>query len=371
MNPENHYRYKIIDLLISKNANFALYRLPGDNEIHFIMQQHSPETFSDLLALNNKTGFVIAPFSISKASPVIFINPDIKLKGENDIFDYLETYLEKNTNGNNKKPAVDDHIKTESDTFARYENKFNIFHRELEKDEIKKLVLSRTLNIAKKKVFSPAITFRKACDKYSSNFIFLCNTDLSGTWFGCSPESLISGESNSWKTDALAGTMDSSETESDILWDDKNRLEQNIVAEYMMSQLQKAGLDAECSEPKTIRSGNLIHLRSELKFRTDGNINIGNVLSLLHPSPAVCGFPKEEAFKFILENEGYDRTFYSGFLGYLDTKQKTDLFVNLRCMQIFDDRLKLFAGGGILTSSELVSEWEETEHKLQTILSII
>jgi len=73
----------------------------------------------------------------------------------------------------------------------------------------------------------------------------------------------------------------------------------------------------------------------------------------------------------ILDNEGYNRTYYSGFIGELSMKGKTGLFVNLRCMKIGTDALTLFAGGGLLTSSELKSEWEETEAKLQTILSLI
>ena len=180
----------------------------------------------------------------------------------------------------------------------------------------------------------------------------------------------MSGKNGNWKTDALAGTKKISKDDA-VIWDDKNRLEQQIVVEYMQQQLIKAGIKSTYSEPKTIRSGNLAHLKSEFSFHIDDSSKIGSLLNLLHPSPAVCGFPKKEAFDFITKNEGYDRKYYSGFLGYLDVDNKTDLFVNLRCMQIFKQNLRLFAGGGILPSSELISEWKETEYKLQTILSII
>lgn len=368
MNSENHHIYNSIDLLVTKNVNFALFRLPNETSINLILQNNpSPETLSNPEKLNGKKGFVIAPFNISENSPILFIHPDIAIKGESEI----SKYLQNNSLSFPENRCMDNYAITNSGDFDRYKDKFQIFHQELEQDNIKKLVLSRTFDIDKKQDFSVGITFRKACDKYPSNFIFLCNTTLSGTWFGCSPESLISGENRQWKTDALAGTQDISTVKNDVFWDDKNQLEQNIVVEYMKNQLLKAGLKSECGEPKTIRSGNLIHLRSELRFHTDDNFDIGKTLSLLHPSPAVCGFPKEEAFRFILENEGYDRKYYSGFLGYMDTDKKTDLFVNLRCMQIFENKLRLFAGGGILTSSELMSEWEETEDKLQTILSIL
>ena len=95
------------------------------------------------------------------------------------------------------------------------------------------------------------------------------------------------------------------------------------------------------------------------------------LLKVLHPTPAVCGLPKEEAYRFILENEGYDRCYYSGFIGWLDPDGRTDLYVNLRCMHIEEEQLTLYAGGGLLASSELNDEWLETEKKLQTIKRLI
>lgn len=368
MNSENQHIYDSIDLLVAKNVNFALFRLPNKTSINLILHHNPlPETLSNPEMLNGKKGFVIAPFNIAESSPILFIHPDVILKGEDEISQYLQD----NMSSFPETTCTDNYAVTNSGDFEKYKDKFEIFHRELEKGQIKKLVLSRTFDKDKKEDFSAGEIFRKACVKYPSNFIFLCNTPLSGTWFGCSPESLLSGEKNNWKTDALAGTQDISTVQNGIFWDDKNQLEQNIVVEYMKSQLLKAGLKSECGEAKTIKSGSLVHLRSELRFQTDENFDIGKTLSLLHPSPAVCGFPKEEAFRFILENEGYDRKYYSGFLGYMDTEHRTDLFVNLRCAQIFSNKLRLYAGGGILTSSELTSEWEETEYKLQTILSIL
>jgi isochorismate synthase len=72
------------------------------------------------------------------------------------------------------------------------------------------------------------------------------------------------------------------------------------------------------------------------------------VISVLHPTPAVCGLPKQEAKDFILENEGYDRKYYTGFLGELNKEAfnketlKSDLYVNLRCMKIKDNQAHLY-----------------------------
>jgi 2-succinyl-5-enolpyruvyl-6-hydroxy-3-cyclohexene-1-carboxylate synthase len=99
--------------------------------------------------------------------------------------------------------------------------------------------------------------------------------------------------------------------------------------------------------------------------------HIGDLLQELHPTPAVCGLPKEEAFRFIPDNEGYDRSYYSGFTGWLDTEGHTDIYVNLRCMEIKPGEAILYAGGGILASSEVESEWMETGDKMNTMRSIL
>ena len=97
---------------------------------------------------------------------------------------------------------------------------------------------------------------------------------------------------------------------------------------------------------------------------------MGDLLKLLHPTPAVCGLPKEEAYRFILDNEGYDRSYYSGFIGWLRPEGRTDLYVNLRCMNVKEDSLTLYAGGGLLASSELDDEFQETEKKMQTMQNL-
>ncbi|MDP4184710.1 MAG: chorismate-binding protein, partial [Bacteroidota bacterium] len=81
--------------------------------------------------------------------------------------------------------------------------------------------------------------------------------------------------------------------------------------------------------------------------------------------------PKNKSKEIILQTEKHDREFYSGFLGKIGVEQKTDLFVNLRCMKILPEHFQLFAGGGLTIDSECDKEWEETNQKIQTLLSVI
>jgi isochorismate synthase len=92
------------------------------------------------------------------------------------------------------------------------------------------------------------------------------------------------------------------------------------------------------------------------------------LLLKLHPTPAVGGIPKNASLEFIKANEGYDREFYSGFLGPMDPKKGSRLYVNLRCLQLLEKDALLYAGAGITAGSNPESEWDETEHKLRTLL---
>ncbi len=90
----------------------------------------------------------------------------------------------------------------------------------------------------------------------------------------------------------------------------------------------------------------------------------------MHPTPAVCGMPQQAAYEYILQIEAHDRKFYTGFLGPWQLNGQSELFVNLRCAEFNRTALHLFVGGGLTSSSFAESEWEETEYKSKTLLSI-
>jgi isochorismate synthase len=81
--------------------------------------------------------------------------------------------------------------------------------------------------------------------------------------------------------------------------------------------------------------------------------------------------PKDKALAFILQQEGYDRSFYSGYLGPVHIDGQSHLYVNLRCMQLGSDRAYLYVGGGVTADSCPDAEWRETELKAGTLLSVL
>jgi isochorismate synthase len=232
--------------------------------------------------------------------------------------------------------------------------------------------------VALPETFTVVKAYEKMLVSYPNAFVSLVSLPQTGTWMGASPEILVSVDQQQvFKTVALAGTQPLCEDGStaNAIWRQKEIEEQGMVERYILSCFKKLRL-REYTEvgPRTVIAGNLMHLRTDFKvdlkevdFPTLGS----DMLQLLHPTSAVCGLPKEPALAFIQANEGYDRSYFSGFLGPVNSPAGTHLFVNLRCMQLLPDEAVLYAGAGITGDSSPEKEWLETGHKMQTMFNIL
>lgn len=365
-----------IDAMTNSTFSFALYRLPWTDECTLVLQTHDEaEALDDITCLNGKSGFVIAPFRLSEEHPLMLIRPDVTASGWDAIGNILSYGKESATLRPEKCHFTTRKVplsETPSQKAVEsYSESFERFITPLQKKNFRKLVLSRSETHPLTENFSPLIAFVKACNSYPRMMIYLCHTPQTGTWLGSTPEIILSGQEKNWHTVALAGTMPMQGEVMPDNWSDKNKEEQALVAEYIRKTLKKFGSKIEELGPYTARAGQLVHLKSDFRFLLKDTKSLGNLLKELHPTPAVCGLPKEEAYRFITENEGYERKYYSGFIGWLEPDGQTDLYVNLRCMEIHEGEATLYAGGGILASSDMVSELEETKEKMKTMKNII
>lgn len=349
---------RILDTLIEQDKSFAIYRLPGDSAPRFVMQETGlTSLYRDIDELNGKQGFVFAPFRITEECPVILLRPD-----RTELPD-IDLPVRNTKKGETRIPES---TQTDRDGYGKL---FGCFREPLVNGRMEKLVLSRSKTIGRDETFSPGRSFFHAAEKYIYSCVYLFHTPQSGTWLGSTPEILLSGGEDQWKTIALAGTR--FPNSGSVSWDEKNFREQELVSSYLIEQLAGLRISAERNGPYTVKAGELAHLRTDFNFRLADTSSLGSLLKTLHPTPAISGLPKKEAYEFIRENEGYNRLYYAGFLGMLDGNGRTDIYVNLRCMLIQKSSLTLFAGGGLLASSSPEEEWEETEHKLRTMLGIL
>ena len=337
--------------------SFALFRLPYEKKCTLVVQtSDSPKELLSCNELTGQQGFVMAPFACSAEHPILLIRAD-------EVLENLE-----NLDGLDHLANLDS-LETLATTLTTdYHLDFANFHSHLLNGDFQKLVLSRSITIQRTGEETPLQLFQRACDNYPRMMISLVYTPQSGLWLVSTPEILLSGNGSEWQTIALAGTM---KYEDDLRWSDKNIQEQRYVATYITHQLEQFTHDFSEEGPRTARAGHLAHLRSDFHFTLPDNTSVGALLQALHPTPAVCGLPKQSSFRFILQHEHHDRSYYSGFMGPLFLNGQTNLFVTLRCMQIFSNGYRLYAGGGLLKDSVEELEWQETETKLDTMRRIL
>jgi isochorismate synthase len=216
----------------------------------------------------------------------------------------------------------------------------------------------------------------KLASSYPSAFTYCWFHPEIGFWMGATPETLLKVNGNKFQTVALAGTQVYYGNE-EVFWQNKEKEEQQFVTDYIIKMVENHVSDLQISVPKTIKAGNLLHLKTAIQGIINNNTNLNDLILHLHPTPAVCGLPKIKAINFINDNENYNRDFYAGFLGEInyDDNSETDLFVNLRCMQIqMNSEINeavLYVGCGITKDSIPENEWYETANKAMTLKNIL
>jgi isochorismate synthase len=90
----------------------------------------------------------------------------------------------------------------------------------------------------------------------------------------------------------------------------------------------------------------------------------------LHPTPALSGFPHQAAKTLIAGLEPFDRELFGGIVGWCDAEGNGEWVVTIRCARIHENRVRLFAGAGIVPASSPAAEWRETGVKLSTMLNV-
>lgn len=336
---------------MTAHKSFAYYRLPYSDHYYAIASEREPLVIDSYEAIGMQEGFVIAPFAIANDTPIVLIRPDV-VSTES----YVEQNADRQTGSNNPELSCS----------QKYSEAFATYHKAIHAGCFHKLVLARRKSIDWQMADLKTL-FEETCAAYPRLMIILFSTPQIGTWIIASPEILIDGKGSTYHTMALAGTMPFSDGYAE--WSEKNKREQHVVEQYIESTITPLCRNIVKDGPYTMRAGNLQHLRTDFHFQMDASL--GCLLTKLHPTPAVCGMPKQEAQRFIIENEGIDRRYYSGFAGPVGINGETHLYVSLRCAELFRGHAVLYAGGGIMPDSQCEAEWQETESKMKTIGNVL
>ncbi len=238
-----------------------------------------------------------------------------------------------------------------------------------------KVVFSRkeTLDI---KSFDAIAAYKKLKATYPTAFCYLFYHPQVGMWMGATPEQLVKVSGQRMYTMALAGTQ-LNKQQNPVVWGAKEQQEQLFVTDFIVDSLRPYLNDIQTTKPFTAYAGRIMHIRTDIEGEIKNLKDLNQIINQLHPTPAVCGMPKASSRDYIMQEEGYDRKFYSGYLGEINgdvalgKTDQTDLFVNLRCMEIENNQIHLYIGCGITKDSIPRDEFMETVEKSSTMKKII
>ncbi|MBO3117601.1 chorismate-binding protein [Winogradskyella sp. DF17] len=365
--------FKALEKQLENKLPFVVYSRPINSIIKFWLQKddalHKTNSFSE-------SGFVFAPFDL-KEPPILFPKLDCEY-GSLEI-DYIQSVSAAKANRT-----------LESTDKKKHESLVSKGLNYIEEGYLNKVVLSRVQETQLEQ-FEPIEIFKRLFNTYKNAMVYCWYHPKVGLWLGATPELLFKVEGQQLTAISLAGTQPY-EPDKKPTWTPKELDEQQIVTDFLAQQIAPFTSSTKISEVESIRAGNLWHLKTRLISTISSNSNLTSIVEALHPTPAVCGFPKDRAKEFILNNEGYDRAYYTGFLGELNLKKSvsrnpnrrnvennaygaiktfSNFYVNLRCMQIKDDSAFIYVGGGITKESNPAKEYEETQNKAETISTIL
>lgn len=340
---------------INEEKPFVLYKKPNQAKVIGLFQQdstlHLVENFKE-------KGFVFAPFDEGSR---FYIPLASSLKIEEDF---------KKTAVSFGSFALDYEVQPAKTDF---ENLVQRCVTAIKQGAFDKVVPSRKEVVPLDGQEIPAL-FTKLLAAYAEAFCYVIYHPQVGFWMGATPETLVELEGQTVRTMALAGTQ-VNHNQEEVSWGEKEKEEQQYVTDFIVDQLMPWSDHIQVSPPFTKRAAKVMHICTtiEAEFRI---VDLKTIVEALHPTPAVCGMPKSIARDFLLQEEGYSRKYYAGYLGELNIEDtfgvsSSRLFVNLRCMEIEASQVNLYIGCGVTEDSDPTSEFIETVNKSTTMKKIL
>lgn len=370
----------------------AVWRLPFAQTHHVVLSRKESLLPADSTLEDLPKGFVFAPFDSSRGR--LYLKADLAFTFSNGTLvppqDQLEMVsaawltsqpiaeVDELNASVQQNPTY--HISPSqpvSGSAKSYLRLVELSINEIDKGTFEKVVPSRAEVVALDPSFDVVGAFHALCIRNPNALISFVSSPTAGSWLGATPEILVEVENRrTFKTVALAGTQPfHGQLLKDVAWTHKDIEEQALVERYIISCFKKIRLrEYDEHGPRTVIAGHLLHLKSEFKVdMLETNFpQLGTVmLGLLHPTAAVCGTPLQAAQHFLSQHEGYDRQYYSGYLGPVSFNDSIHIFVNLRCAQLMNHEAIMYAGAGITIDSVPAEELAETEIKFNTLRSIL
>ena len=265
---------------------------------------------------------------------------------------------------------IKDFIQTSSTTENKetYLNNVDSLITELNNNDYSKIVYSRSKFVHCDKSIVKVVA--SLLNEDVNTFRYVMKAPNHELWMGASPEVLLSQENGIGKSMALAGTQKSTgKSLESYIWTKKEIDEHEYVVDFISGVFEASDLSFDKGERCTSLAGPVAHLKTNFTGITPLK-DLTQVLSSLHPTPAICGIPRDTTKSRIIDIETRDRSYYTGLIGLIG-EDTCNIFINLRSMKKVSNGYELFVGGGITKDSNSLSEWDETELKSQTLMRLM
>ncbi|EGL6011230.1 isochorismate synthase EntC [Salmonella enterica] len=244
--------------------------------------------------------------------------------------------------------------------------------------DVDKVVLSRLIDITTNVAVDSGALLERLVAQNPVSYNYHVPLADGGVLLGASPELLLRKEGERFSSLPLAGSARRQpddvldrEAGNRLLASQKDRHEHELVTQAMKQILRDRSTELQLpSSPQLITTPTLWHLGTPFEGKANAGENALTLACLLHPTPALSGFPHQVAKKLIAELEPFDRELFGGIVGWCDAEGNGEWVVTIRCAKLRGNQVRLFAGAGIVPASSPVGEWRETGVKLSTMLNV-
>tara|TARA_B100001250_G_scaffold400789_1_gene411786 strand:+ start:1256 stop:2449 length:1194 start_codon:yes stop_codon:yes gene_type:complete len=282
--------------------------------------------------------------------------------------DNLKSYFSNCSKSNNNRVISKSSLKNIK--YEQWKNLVEKAKKEINNSNLEKIVVAEMKRESINN-FDLKSTILYMIEKYPNCTTYLYKMKDS-IFFGSTPEMIFEYTNKILKTEAIAGSIPNKGEKTEEIkrkFENTTLIEEHkIVSEYIEKQLLKISSNKITrSDLEVKKLNNINHLQSKIEVEIKDN-DFFEFISLLHPSPALAGFPVNDAKKWIKNNENFDRGLYAGSIGYVEN-DNSNFYAALRCAMYNNSRSEIvsFAGNGIVKDSKVNYEIDELNSKFKAI----
>ncbi len=365
---------KIETLLSQSSDNVRFYggmRFPSDSE--------SGANSKEWQAFG-AAKFVLPRFELIREAGQTFFVCNLNLQTDRAAADKIlrELYFVRFELSDSEVAAQEFEVRTDLPLFEGWQSNVRAILEDFTRSKIEKIVLARQ-SIFEFKDDCDAFAIMKRLSKATPNcFHFLFQPAKEISFIGASPERLYKRLGKSIESEAVAGTrrrgrdeIEDANLGDELLSDDKEKREHQYVVQNIKAALESVCENIDFDKHESLfKLARVQHLVTRFSGTLKENVTDARILSLLHPTAAVGGFPSKLAQKRISEYEPFDRGWYAGAIGWIG-RDSAEFAVGIRSGLVNGNKLSLYSGAGIVKGSTPKREWDEIESKIGSFLNAV